>query len=826
MKEKLNQSLGKRGFKQHRVLNSSFVSMLIAYAFVLLSNLSEIFYSVEIGNTEFSLWGIEGWIALIGGAIVSLSQFSFLNIKNRCITILSFGESRKKLFNKKIWLPLGLMALITLLYYIVVLIMNLYFEAFDPDLIGEFIAIICCTLMLLVVGYTTGVFARVFAGKLSEAVVLGASALILPYSVFGFIDAVLSILLRGYSNVAGESYLSNYEANNDMLLTSVFSIFDPVYFLNTDTVVWNTVELSDNYWANSTEYFIIKSIAFIVACVVATILLGNYFSKSYKAENCDRSGKHKPAIVLCSLTLPLLFCTVINSVLNGTEITIPAYFSFSTIMVFVVMLLCLIISLILALIINATLYRGVKKLKFATISVGLIAILNVLMITISLTGGFGYKSRVPETDEIKSVMINDAVGLLPVVSSEYFAEAEVNENVKITFKTKEEIEKVKDIHKIIINEKDYDTTDTFTIIYELENGNVIYRTYPHLSKETCEKIEALWETETVRSFYQTILNQSSQLNGEDYERKWHEWEAEFAFNGNDAIDEKYRSYNDFFYNGEYGTIYSDDFASPRTVASADLLVVFSKDDASACLTDEQISKETMKKLKNALYEDYMNMSAQQFFNPQKQLGVISLAFCSDLVGYETVDWADEAPDLTTEEVLEKYKYDLFKFPVSSDMVNTIKVLKDADLYKHFFKKKEIEKAHLIDAQVLIEWLNPSSYYTGKSVSGQDDKKVLLSKNVYYWDDYAVNDYLINGCKYVDGFSTNNIRRSEIYYYDEEYNNEHLGNPVPESDIEKITPKQAEKLREKAFMTYNAGNDCKFLVMKYTDGTANMLVIPN
>lgn len=821
MTEKSNQSLTKRGFNLPHVFDSTLISLLVAYAFVLFSNLSEILASVEIGNTEFCLWGVEGWIALIGGSIISLWQFRFLNVKNRCITIFSFGESRKKLFHKKIWFPLGCMAAITLVYYLVILVLNIIYQAFEPDLIDEFIAIVLCSLMLLVLGYTVGAFARVFAGKTSEAVVLGTSALLLPYAVFGFVDAVLSTLLRGYSMVASEGYLSNYEANNGMPLPSVLSILDPVYFLNKDTPIWYSEELSDSFWVYTPAYCIIKSIAFIGICVAATILLENYFSKNYKAENCDKTGKHKAITVLCSLTLPLLFCTLINSVLDGTEVTIPAYFSFSTIMVFVVMFACVLISLILALIINSILYRNVKKLKFATISVGIIALLNIVMVVISLTGGFGYKTRVPETEEIKSVMINDVVGLLPKYSTEYFDEADPNKNVEITFKTEEEIELVKDIHNLIINEKDYDTTETFTIIYELENGKVIYRTYPHLSNEACEKISTLWETDTVRNFYKTIFNQNPQLKAKEHPYNWREWEAEFAFNSNDMIDEKYRVNSDYYVAD--GTGYYNEYASFQTVASADSLVIFSKDDISACITNEQVSKEIMKKLRKALYEDYLNMSAQQFYKPKKQIGVISLASSKNLIAYDKEGaWTDEGPDLSAESVLDRHGGNLFKFSVTSDMVNTIKVLEDADLYKHFFAKKEIEKAHLIDAQKLIDWMDPNAYFISKSISRKDENKVLLSNLDYYWNSYTTDDYFMFGCNYVTGLNY------EVFDYNNEiYNDDHhVNKPISESDIEKITPEEAEKLREKAFMTYNAGNDCKFLVMKYTDGTANMLVIPN
>ena len=71
-----------------------------------------------------------------------------------------------------------------------------------------------------------------------------------------------------------------------------------------------------------------------------------------------------------------------------------------------------------------------------------------------------------------------------------------------------------------------------------------------------------------------------------------------------------------------------------------------------------------------------------------------------------------------------------------------------------------------------------------------------------------------------------------WYYDEydtySYLDGLLGSEeIPSPKQEKITDlATAQKLFDEAFMAYNVGNDGKFLVVKYTDGTGSMLVIPN
>jgi hypothetical protein len=154
------------------------------------------------------------------------------------------------------------------------------------------------------------------------------------------------------------------------------------------------------------------------------------------------------------------------------------------------------------------------------------------------------------------------------------------------------------------------------------------------------------------------------------------------------------------------------------------------------------------------------------------------------------------------------------------MVNTISVLKNADLYKYFVSDLTVEEAHIIDSQKLLSWMySPQAF--DDVVRTKDG--YCLSAMTYCWNYQKNGVYLQDGCGYTKGSDKEYDWYHNDWYFNDLYDEL---TPIPESDIEKITPEEAEKLREKAFMTYNAGNDCKFLVMKYTDGTANMLVIPN
>jgi len=812
MTEKSNQSLTKRGFNLPHVFDGNIIILLIVYALVLgyeMWALIEYKSFINLTNYYEETCNLSQ-ITFTAGLIISLVQFRFLQVKTKCITILSLGESRKSLFRKKFWFPLLAMVLMTIGFYIVLLCTDKKLKNSFSILSDEYFANILIALLTLIVGYTVGAFARIVSGKTSESIFFGISISALPFAFFNLIDGIFALSLRGYYTSASEwESLSGYITPVGQTLPTIFSLFDPLYTLNTYVYGFENENLSTGLWFETPAFYIIKNLIWICIFVGLIFAIEKYFIKKFKAESCNKSGKNKIVRIICSLSPSLL----------ATALMLLAFYQATcadvdNLQMVLMLILTLIAAFIGTLVVTMVLYRKTEQLKYSFLGVGITSIFCCIIAVISVTGCFGYSTYIPETDKIKSVRINDSLGLIASYSWGYLDTNSEDLYVDILFETDEEIQLAKDIHKFIANDRDYETTDQFTIIYELENGNFINRTYPYLSKASCEKISSLWETATIKDFYRTIFNQNPEINSESTLKEWFEW-TNGAYSSNGSVAGEYLDYI------EYKASYYDatDF---DTIAKADSLVVFSKDSIPAYITDEQVSESTMAKLKKALYEDYMNMSAQQFYKPEKQFGVISLACSAELIEYKMQWWyeEDEKTKPTSESVLEEYGYLLYKFPVTSDMKNTIKVLKDADLYKHFFEKKKVEEAHLIDSQNLLSWFagnNIEFMLMPKEKNGN-----YLSAMTYSWEDYNNVTYLVDGCGYTEYFDEDEWDSYPYSGYDTENENK----PIPESDIQKIIPEEAEKLREKAFMTYNAGNDCKFLVMKYTDGTANMLVIPN
>lgn len=802
MTEKLNQSSGKRKFNLPHVFDRTVVVLLVVYAVILMSELLE---QVSGGYFSYRYYDEEfrnvSSITFIAGLIVSFVQFRFLQVKTKCLTILSLGESRKSLFRKKFWVPLIIMVVITIGLYIALLFSDKDLKKFFSVLADEYFANMLIALLPLVVGYTAGAFSSILCGKTSETIVFGASICAFPFAVFNVVDAVFALSLKGYYTVAAEYVsFSNYIAADGNEVTTILSLFDPLYTLNPNIYGFANRNYSTNLWYETPAFYIIKNLVWIGILIFAVFFLENHFVKNFKAEFCNKSGKNKLVAIMCSLTPALLVVVACMSSFYQALLVDATPISSAF-----MLLVSLFFAMILTLIIIALLYRKTLRIGYSFLGMGFAAGISLIVYLISVTGCFGYSTYMPDTQKIKSVMVNDIAGVLNKYSDSCFYTPSESAAVDISFKTPEEIDLIKDIHKFVLNDKKHNTNESFTVVYELENGELIYRTYTCVSNEACEKVSALWETPTVRSFYKIILNQAEELNSTGLNTYWTSWEKAFSFNTNSKLIKGSGYYDDYGYGYE-------EYNSYRTIAAADSLVIYSKDGAPEYITDDKISSENMEMLKKAIYTDYMNMSSAQHYKPEKQLGVISLASCEALIECESDYWDEEYDgELTAERVLDINEDSLYRFSVTSDMVNTIKVLKDVGAYKYFDLETKIAESHLIDSQKLLSWYHKDIGLERLMVAGISDG--VPTGFSYSWENYGMSRYLMWGCGYIPEESYD----GEAWEYYQ---------PIAESDIEKLTPEEAEKLREKAFMTYNAGNDCKFLVMKHTDGTTNVLVIPN
>lgn len=372
MTEKSNQSLGKRGFNLPHVFDRSVIILLIVYAIVLAYEMwALIEYKSFINFTNYYEDTCNlSQITFTAGLIISLVQFRFLQVKTRCITILSFGESRKSLFRKKFWFPLLAMVLMTIGFYIVLLCTDKRLKNNFSILTDEYFANILIALLPLIVGYTVGAFARIVSGKTSESIFFGISISALPFAFFNLIDGIFALSLRGYYTSASEwESLSGYITPVGQTLPTMFSLFDPLYTLNTYVYGFENENLSTGLWFETPAFYIIKNLIWIGVFVGLVFVVEKYFIERFKAENCDKSGKNKIVRIICSLSPSLLATALMLLALYQATCA-----DIDNLQMILMLVLTLIVALIGTLIVTMVLYRKTEQLKYSFLGVGITSV--------------------------------------------------------------------------------------------------------------------------------------------------------------------------------------------------------------------------------------------------------------------------------------------------------------------------------------------------------------------------------------------------------------------------------------------------------------------
>lgn len=731
------------------------------------------YYHLSTSSTVSGLFSVLG---IILGAL----QFDFLLNKKNCYTQLSFAVGRRQLYFNKIFFPILIVASLCVSVNIISVILNAHFVGFNISLLWGVILNILSCMLPFIVTYAVTIAGHLFAGRRAEAYFL-------IFALFNFFSAISYLTETIFANT-----LYGYS-----LYSSAFS-FGTIYY--------------SDFSADAFPVFPKQSllpdigIAIIVlfVVIVALHLFKLYFVKRYKAEQCGIRAKNPITLIITCTIIPILFvhaCGFTSSYLYE-DYNIP----FTP-----VFILSIVACIILALIVCILSTFSPKKLVWGGISAGIITALHIALLVIGYTGCFGYDTMIPETDDIMyvsvSVPFDDMIMCGDGDYNNYFYSSEYNDTVIV--KTKKDIEIVRNIHKAVINHREEETGIPLEISYTTKDGDTIYRDYSHVSLETADEMLNLWDTEEPKLYLKMLLNQATE---EELKSTPFAYSDEYLNGVTDSIyydDEEY----DYWVEDESVTRYSD-FVTP--LSTSDGMYIISKDLHSEQITfsdknsEADFSEDVSLEIMTALYKDACALSAKEWFEPEDQLGALGF---DSYYAYSPKTLIENCSAV---------------FYVNSKMTNTVKVLEKYDLLKYFACEKEIEKAHLIDVTQVANWIQYDGYYIYESFD--------MGYHTPYFsqDNEDVSIYLSDGCGYIKESSS-----YEYDYYEDEYHEDDyylpdtIFNPFsPENAVEPPLDmrdikdlEQAKELLKKAFLAYNVGDNGDFLVIKYTDGTCSMLVIP-
>lgn len=673
-------------------------------------------------------------LTLIGGMALGISQFEFLHRKKYNSTLLSFGISRKRLFANRVIIPLIAMVIALTIPNLVALKLNLNTYGLSTELLSYFALEYLRLLQVLIIGFVCSVAACFFAGRTVEAVAGSISLVAFPISLAYVIGEIFEKFLYGFTTYYNVDGRSVLTALDPTYITSlVFNTIPGTHSLNTP---FTRIDIVD----------IIASIIWLVLCLLALAFLSRFYSKSYKPENSGLKGINKGLVFLSSFTIPLLITTIIIEAVDNYF-----YPAISDIYQKIATILAVIIGFICCIICNLIINFTYKKLKISVASGICLILVVALCVIIGATGVFGTYNKVPSAEEIEKVEITSPFNeFLPAVHDyEGFTEQiRYTSGTSLIATGKEDIELILDLHQLVAEKKDDVTASDFKITYTKKDGTTFSRNYRYLGEDITQEIIKLWDTKAAKDVYKEALFPKADINSDG------------AF----ILDEVYLTSTNAFV---------ADYKEDRAV-----LNITSKYGATTSVLKD-ITEDDYTKIKKAIYKDVCTLTSDEWFAPEEtQIGKISFAY-SSYFGYSA-----EGP-----ETLDIY--------VTPNMKNTIKVLKELNLYKHFECKKKIEQVYVGDIKEYVSWEN---------------RGISLSRNS---EDASVHQ----------PYFTQNRRTMNqgiVYSYGYLNTDEFIEKPP----IKEITNKlEIKSLIDKSYMAYNIINNGKIVFVKFTDNTYSTFVIP-
>ncbi len=443
-------------------------------------------------------------VTIFYGIIVGLALFRFMLVNKSANAYFSLGITRKKLFF--IRYAIGLVMLLTAIVipFIISLILNLTALGNSPSLVPCFIHVTLGFFALSLISFSTTILVCALVGTLTESAAYTTIILSTPTLILFSFNALAKHLLLGNAFGAVPSTGNTEIAPN---FVSLLSYYNPILFFYKDSASFslNYVRTDGTLLPPINHWLIVGWI--IAAAVLA--LFGMYILEKRKAEITGVSGQSLILNNILTFVLPFFgFALVLDlaAAINLTAAMIIAAVTFA----------------VLYAIFNLIATRSLWK-KFYRFPLYLGTIF--IVITICLTGGFGYNLRIPSPAQITEAEMT-YVGSPNYLGSQIGGTSD-GKGYYLTssyhFSSEKDLEIVTSLHKEIIasgkeslsvKDKFSDTTIPYdiTIKYTLKNGSTMIRYYDRTTFSTLAAMLDLENTDTVQNKMQeTVLGTGNDL---------------------------------------------------------------------------------------------------------------------------------------------------------------------------------------------------------------------------------------------------------------------------------------------------------------------------
>ena len=580
----------------------------------------------------------------------------------------------------------------------------------------------------------------------------------------------------------------------------------------------------DLYDESPEDVLLLPSIIWIIICIVGLILIKRHFVKSYRAENIGFKTINKTVTFISSISISLSIAIALAQYIYffGAEYSYEFGFYAAPVQIISIIIIA---TIVFAYIINSIITTSVKftkeKMKLILAPLIVVAVVSIY----ALTGGFGYYNRITDQEKIEEINISTTFNFCELLTTDeiHSFESVGMLNGTLTLSTENDIKIAQEIHKTALEYRDKDTSEAIQIDYKLKNGKTVSRSYFMGSEEFSEKLLTLWETDKAGELRKDIYVENKPTN------------TYITYNSYDP----YEPY-DLYYE-EY-----DDYKPTSCFNYKDSAVALQSKDSNLTILTPDLSEEDFNKIKNAIYLDMTETTAEEWFKPQETYGLISFTYNE---GYYEEDWdyyADEgvygeiadilggmeAGSVTTEEYEDYEDYEdgtyyddlsyLFDYwgygetidiPVTSSTKNTLAVLESLNLTDAFKITSKPTKCYIGDVKEITNWyanakdssdlVFHSTYFVPSYDLASDIIYSFLDDEEFYYDDYLGS---LMG-KFFDF----------IFNYTE---------TTSEAPVTEITdPDEINELLNQSHFKYYVGTSGKLVILEYDDYTESIYVIP-
>lgn len=661
------------------------------------------------------------------GVIAAICTFNFITSKKMVNVYYSLGITRTKLFCSKYFSGLVMITLAVYIPLLITLIGNLATVGFSFALFKAFNYYTFKLILTAVTAYTvtSAVFAAV--GTTFETAIFSAIILFIPdiflYSIQSLMDRFLYGNPYGNEfNYANTVYYGSFNPlTSESSLPSRFSFLSPIF--------WGKEQLNEfsvakketaNELAPVIHPDLTPALVWIGICIAVFFLAVLLFNRR-KAEICGFIGSNRylnsTVSLLAGFSVFCVLTSMFDELVTGLLVSAAAF---------------TIVHLLLEIIVLRDLKKFAKGLYKLPIGIAV----SVTIVFIFNSGLFGFSSKIPEIQDIKSVAVtyagtNNEYGLFSDHNYKWQWQAvayyEFGNSLVGEFRTEKDIKAVTDVHKSIVETQESDRTvdNQIQFVYTLKDGSTLKRSFDSVSPESYKKLLMLEDSD----FYTEAL--INYFNGEIKEYK-------------DRVQD------DEYYYAQAQT----------TLRKSSVVELYNK-----YLNKEfvvTLSRTDRDKLIKALYKDLLERSVQEKYYPaETPVCFINIPSMNEIPGInDNSETNYTTTSVTQSDFSAKYADDFcsaslwnpnFTTHITIDMVNTIQVLKDMGLYEQLTAPTEFVSAQVFDAQDVYNFLATDSYYlTGFSKFYLAKFSAAKAPNGQDWSNYE------NQVEHMDASVTVNI----------------------------------------------------------------------